>query len=65
MNFCTGESLSADPKSLHVDIAENIHKLLSAALGKKHRISQRTNLRFAAEGGCIAQQSPQESEIED
>jgi len=38
--------VSPDPKPLHFDIADNIYKLLTSAIGKKFKVAQRVNLRF-------------------
>jgi hypothetical protein len=40
--------VSREPKPLHFDIADNIYKRLSSAVGKQFKVAQRVNLRFPA-----------------
>lgn len=39
--------VSPEPKLLHFDVADNLYRLLTEAAGKKFRVGQRVNLRFA------------------
>ena len=39
--------ISPEPKVLHFDVADNLYRLLTKAAGKKFRVGQRMNLRFA------------------
>ena len=38
--------LSPEPKVLHFQLADNLYKLLSAAVSDRYRVAQRINLRF-------------------
>jgi hypothetical protein len=38
--------ISAKPKALHFEVADNCYRLLTGAAGKKFRVGQRMNLLF-------------------